>query len=198
MWDDAASDIDEPFYLTRWIGPKLAIAIVMSVLYLSIRYQLEVHSDVTTNVFGLAHMKANLFLFLGAVAFGTLIGGPIGDRIGTKRVIWVSILGVLPFTLALPYADLTWTTVLSMVIGMVLASAFPAIIVFAQELLPGRVGFVAGIFFGLAFGLSGISAAVLGQVADWKGIEYVYSICSFLPAIGLLTVLLPDIRRRAN
>ncbi|MCB1476282.1 MAG: MFS transporter [Rhodobiaceae bacterium] len=150
--------------------------------------------------FGLSVQAAqiHLFLFLGAVAFGTLIGGPIGDRIGTKRVIWVSILGVLPFTLALPYADLTWTTVLSMVIGMVLASAFPAIIVFAQELLPGRVGFVAGIFFGLAFGLSGISAAVLGQVADWKGIEYVYSICSFLPAIGLLTVLLPDIRRRAN
>ncbi len=132
-----------------------------------------------------------LFVFLGAMAAGTLIGGPIGDRIGTKTVIWVSILGVLPFTLVLPYADLFWTAVLTVIIGVVLASAFPAIVVFAQELVPGRVGLIAGIFFGFAFGMGGISAAVLGQVADEKGIVFVYQVCSFLPFLGLLTVLLP-------
>lgn len=135
-----------------------------------------------------------LFLFLGAVAVGTLIGGPIGDRIGRKRVIWCSILGVLPFTLALPYADLFWTAILSMVIGVILASAFPAIVVFAQEMVPGRVGMVAGLFFGFAFGMGGIAAAVLGQIADAKGIEFVYSLCSFLPMIGLLTIFLPNVR----
>lgn len=132
-----------------------------------------------------------LFLFLGAAAVGTIAGGPIGDRIGTKAVIWVSILGVLPFTLMLPYADLFWTAVLTVIIGMVLSSAFPAILVFAQEMLPGRVGLVAGMFFGFAFGMGGIAAAVLGQVADIKGIEYVYDICSYLPFLGLLTVFLP-------
>ncbi|MDF1609988.1 MFS transporter [Hoeflea sp. YIM 152468] len=132
-----------------------------------------------------------LFVFLGAMAAGTLIGGPIGDRIGTKLVIWVSILGVLPFTLLLPYADLFWTAVLTAVIGVVLASAFPAIVVFAQELVPGRVGLIAGVFFGFAFGMGGIAAAVMGQVADVKGIIYVYQICSFLPFLGLLTIFLP-------
>jgi MFS transporter, FSR family, fosmidomycin resistance protein len=132
-----------------------------------------------------------LFLFLGAAAVGTIAGGPIGDRIGTKQVIWVSILGVLPFTLMLPYADLFWTGVLTVIIGIVLSSAFPAIVVFAQEMLPGRVGLVAGMFFGFAFGMGGIAAAVLGQIADARGIEYVYWICSFLPFLGLLTVLLP-------
>jgi FSR family fosmidomycin resistance protein-like MFS transporter len=132
-----------------------------------------------------------LFLFLGAAAVGTIAGGPIGDRIGTKQVIWVSILGVLPFTLMLPYADLFWTAVLTVIIGVVLASAFPAIVVFAQELVPGRVGLIAGIFFGFAFGMGGISAAVLGQVADAKGIVFVYQICSFLPFLGLLTIFLP-------
>lgn len=144
---------------------------------------------------GVQAAQVHLFLFLAAVAVGTLIGGPIGDRVGAKRVIWVSILGILPFTLLLPYADLTWTTVLSVVIGVVLASAFPAIIVFAQEIVPGRVGMVAGLFFGLAFGLGGIAAAALGELADLKGIEWVYSVCSFLPALGLLAVFLPDIRR---
>ena len=138
-----------------------------------------------------------LFLFLGAAAVGTIAGGPIGDRIGTKAVIWVSILGVLPFTLMLPYADLFWTSVLTVIIGMVLASAFPAIIVFAQEMVPGRVGMIAGLFFGFAFGMGGISAAVLGQVADVRGIEYVYRICSYLPFLGLLTILLPPERRAA-
>jgi FSR family fosmidomycin resistance protein-like MFS transporter len=132
-----------------------------------------------------------LFLFLGAMAAGTLAGGPVGDRIGARSVIWISILGVLPFTLMLPYADLLWTGVLTMIIGVILASAFPAIIVFAQELVPGRVGLIAGVFFGFAFGMGGISAALLGQVADARGIAYVYQICSFLPFLGLLTILLP-------
>jgi FSR family fosmidomycin resistance protein-like MFS transporter len=133
-----------------------------------------------------------LFAFLTAVAAGTFAGGPIGDRIGRKRVIWVSILGVLPFTLILPYASLFWTAVLAVAIGLVLASAFSAIVVYAQELMPGRVGFVAGLFFGFAFGIAGIGAAVIGKLADWYGIATVYRACAFLPAIGLLTVLLPD------
>ena len=136
-----------------------------------------------------------LFLFLGAAAIGTFIGGPIGDRFGAKFVIWFSILGVLPFTLALPYADLTWTMVLSAVIGLIFSSAFSAIVVFAQELVPGRVGLIAGIFFGFAFGIAGLAAAVLGAVADVSGIEYVFWLCSFLPLLGLLTVLLPQMRR---
>ncbi len=136
-----------------------------------------------------------LFVFLGAAALGTILGGPIGDRFGAKFVIWLSILGVLPFTLILPYANLEWTIVLSFVIGLLLASAFPAIVVFAQELVPGRVGMVAGIFFGFAFGMGGIAAAVLGVLADAKGIEYVYWVCSFLPLLGLLTVFLPSSRQ---
>ncbi|QDG55214.1 MFS transporter [Pseudomonas sp. NIBRBAC000502773] len=133
-----------------------------------------------------------LFLFLGAVAVGTFAGGPIGDRIGRKKVIWFSILGAAPFTLALPYVDLFWTAVLSVVIGFILASAFSAIVVFAQELVPGNVGMIAGIFFGLMFGFSGIGAALLGLLADSHGIEYVYTLCSFLPLVGILTILLPS------
>ncbi|WP_173932547.1 MFS transporter [Chelativorans sp. Marseille-P2723] len=133
-----------------------------------------------------------LFVFLGAAAAGTVLGGPIGDKLGAKVVIWISILGILPFTLALPYANLEWTIVLTAIIGLILASAFPAIVVMAQELIPGRVGMVAGIFFGLAFGIAGIAAALLGVVADVKGIRYVYWLCSFLPLLGLLTVFLPN------
>jgi len=134
-----------------------------------------------------------LFLFLAAVAAGTIIGGPVGDRIGRKSVIWVSILGVAPFSLALPHASLFWTATLSVVIGIVLASAFSAIIVYAQELIPSRVGLVSGIFFGFAFGMGGIGSALLGQLADHAGIDFVYHVCSFLPLIGLLTVFLPDL-----
>ena len=132
-----------------------------------------------------------LFLFLAAVAAGTFAGGPIGDRIGRKRVIWVSILGAAPFTLTLPYADLFWTGVLSVVIGLVMSSAFSAIVVFAQELVPGKVGMIAGVFFGLMFGVSGIGAAAMGQIADVAGIETVYRIASFLPLLGILAALLP-------
>jgi FSR family fosmidomycin resistance protein-like MFS transporter len=137
--------------------------------------------------------QIQLFVFLAAVALGTILGGPIGDRIGRKLVIWVSILGVLPFTLLLPYASLFWTPVLAIVIGLILASAFSAIVVFAQELVPGRVGLISGVFFGFAFGMGGIGAAVLGQMADVVGIEAVYRLCAFLPAIGLLAALLPDV-----
>ena len=146
------------------------------------------------HTFGLSVQSAQLYLFvfLAAVAAGTVIGGPIGDRIGARRVIWWSILGVLPFTLALPYADLFWTAVLSVIIGVILASAFPQIIVYAQGLLPGRVGMVAGLFFGLAFGIAGIGAAFLGWLADETSITFVYHICAFLPAIGLLAAFLPE------
>jgi FSR family fosmidomycin resistance protein-like MFS transporter len=134
-----------------------------------------------------------LFVFLAAVAAGTLIGGPIGDRLGRKVVIWGSIAGVLPFTLALPYVGLAATVALSVVIGLILSSAFSAIVVYAQELMPGRVGMVSGMFFGLAFGLGGVGAALLGALADWTSIAFVYKVCAFLPAIGFLTALLPDV-----
>jgi len=143
--------------------------------------------------FGLsvASSQLHLFLFLGAVAAGTFFGGPIGDRIGRKAVIWFSILGVAPFTLILPHVDLFWTSVLSVVIGFILASAFSAIVVYAQELVPGNVGMIAGVFFGLMFGFGGIGAALLGHLADIHGIEYVYLLCSFLPLFGVLAVFLP-------
>jgi FSR family fosmidomycin resistance protein-like MFS transporter len=139
-----------------------------------------------------------LFLFLGAVAIGTFAGGPIGDRIGRKYVIWGSILGVLPFTLLMPYANQSWTAVLTVIIGLVLSSAFSAIVVYAQELMPGRIGAVAGLFFGLAFGIGGVGAALLGEIADQRGIEFVYRVCSFLPAIGVLTAFLPNLEARGT
>lgn len=135
--------------------------------------------------------QLHLFIFLAAVAAGTLLGGPIGDRVGRKRVIWVSLLGIAPFTLALPYVGLTLSALLTVVIGFLLASAFPAIVVYAQELVPGKVGTISGLFFGLAFGLGGIGAAVLGQLADIWGIDTVYQICSFLPLLGILAAFLP-------
>jgi len=136
-----------------------------------------------------------LFVFLFAMALGTLLGGPIGDRIGRKRVIWASILGVAPFTILLPFVDLAWTCVLSFVIGLILSSAFSAIVVFAQELMPGKVGAVSGLFFGFAFGIGGIGAAVLGGLADQHGIEFVYRICAYLPLLGIVAAFLPDIER---
>ena len=139
--------------------------------------------------------QLHLFVFLGAVAAGTLAGGPIGDRIGRKYVIWGSILGVLPFTLLLPHANLFWTTMLTIVIGLILASAFSAIIVYAQELVPGRTGVIAGLFFGFAFGMGGLGAALLGQLADHIGIEAVYGLCAYLPAIGLLAWFLPALEK---
>lgn len=142
-----------------------------------------------------ASSQLYLFLFLGAVAAGTFFGGPIGDKIGRKAVIWFSILGAAPFSLALPYVDLFWTGILSMIIGFILASAFSAIVVYAQELVPGNVGMIAGVFFGLMFGFGGIGAALLGHLADIHGIEYVYSLCSYLPLLGILTILLPSTKK---
>jgi FSR family fosmidomycin resistance protein-like MFS transporter len=144
-----------------------------------------------------ASTQLYLFLFLAAVAAGTFLGGPIGDRIGRKRVIWISILGAAPFTLALPYANLFWCAVLTVIIGFVISSAFSAIVVFAQELVPGNVGMISGIFFGLMFGISGISAAAMGKLADVAGIGFVFNMCSFLPLLGILTVLLPNIEGEA-
>ena len=136
-----------------------------------------------------------LFIFLFAIAAGTFIGGPVGDRIGRKYVIWISILGVAPFSLLLPHANLMWTSVLSVFIGVILSSAFSAILVYAQELVPGKVGMIAGLFFGLAFGMGGVGSAVLGNLADHTSIQYVFQICAYLPLIGLLTGLLPDVEK---
>ncbi|MDX7999139.1 MFS transporter [Xenorhabdus sp. Reich] len=150
--------------------------------------------------FGLSVQDAqiHLFVFLFSVAAGTLIGGPIGDKIGRKYVIWGSILGVAPFTLLLPYASLFWTGALTVIIGIILASAFSAILVYAQELIPGKTGMIAGLFFGLAFGMGGVGAAVLGYVADKTSIELVYQVCAFLPLIGLLTIFLPNIENKTK
>ncbi|WP_206240868.1 MFS transporter [Novosphingobium terrae] len=148
--------------------------------------------------FGVSVQNAqfHLFAFLAAVAVGTVVGGPLGDRFGRKYVIWCSILGALPFTLLLPYASLFWTGPLTVIIGLILASAFPAIVVFAQELVPGKVGMISGLFFGFSFGMGGLGAAVLGWIADREGIEAVYQICAFLPAIGLLTAFLPTMEKK--
>jgi len=163
----------------------LASLTIYYTFYLMERFHVSVRSS-----------QIHLFVFLGAVAAGTLIGGPVGDRVGRKVVIWCSILGVLPFTLLLPYANLFWTGVLSVVIGFVIASAFSAILVYAQELVPGRVGMISGLFFGFAFGMGGIGAAVLGKLADATSVVYVYKVCAYLPAIGLLTGFLPNLERK--
>jgi MFS transporter, FSR family, fosmidomycin resistance protein len=177
-----------------------AIAILVALLFSKNVYTSSLGSYYTfylIHKFGLSVQDAqiHLFVFLGAVAAGTFAGGPIGDRFGRKPVIWFSILGAFPFALMLPYANLFWTGILSVMIGLILASAFSAILVYAQDLLPGRVGMVAGMFFGFSFGLGGLGAAALGQIADWTSIETVYQVCSFLPLIGLLTAFLPDIER---
>ena len=181
----------------------IALAVLVVLIFSKNLYMASMSSYDTfclIDRFGLSTDESQqmLFLFLAAVALGTGLGGPVGDRIGRRTVIWVSILGVLPFTLMLPYANLFWSGVLSVIIGVVLASAFPAIVVFGQELLPGRVGMVAGLFFGLAFGIAGIGAAVLGAVADVTGIAFVFGLCAFLPALGILTVLLPSRRDMAG
>jgi MFS transporter, FSR family, fosmidomycin resistance protein len=178
----------------------LAIGVLAMLIFSKQVYMVSLSNYFTfylMGTFGLSVQAAqiHLFLFLGAVAAGTVFGGLVGDRIGRKYVIWGSILGVLPFTLALPYADLFWTGVLSVVIGLLLSSAFPAIVVYGQELVPGRVGLIAGLFFGLMFGLSGLAAAALGELADRTSLAFVYHLCSFLPAIGLLAAFLPNTER---
>jgi FSR family fosmidomycin resistance protein-like MFS transporter len=179
---------------------SIAIAVLIALVFSKQIYIVSLSNYFTFFLIGKFHLSVQaaqvyLFVFLGAVAVGTLVGGPVGDRIGRKYVIWCSILGVLPFSLALPYANLFWTGVLSVVIGLVLSSAFSAILVFAQELVPGRVGLIAGLFFGLSFGMGGLGAAVLGELADRTSMDVVYRICSVLPAIGLLTYFLPNVER---
>jgi len=176
----------------------LSLAILVALMFSKFFYLASLMSYYTFYLMGkfqvsLQSAQLHLFIFLGAVAAGTIIGGPVGDKIGRKYVIWVSILGVLPFTLLLPYSNLFWTSVLSVIIGLILASAFSAILVYAQELLPGRIGAVSGLFFGFAFGMGGIGAALLGKLVDLTSLNFVYHLCSFLPAIGMLTAFLPDL-----
>jgi FSR family fosmidomycin resistance protein-like MFS transporter len=178
----------------------VSILILLALIFSKYFYMASLNTYYTfylIHKFGVSVQTAQvlLFVFLGAVAAGTFAGGPIGDRIGRKYVIWGSILGVLPFTLMLPHANLAWTVVLSIVIGLILASAFSAILVYAQELVPGKVGTVSGMFFGFAFGMGGLGAALLGVLADHQGIDFVYGVCAFLPLIGLLTVFLPNVER---
>jgi len=179
----------------------LALGILMLLVFSKYFYIASLTSYYTFYLISRFHISVassqiHLFILFGAIAAGTLIGGPVGDRIGRKYVIWVSILGVLPFTLLLPYANLFWTSILSVIIGVVIASAFSAILVYAQELVPGRVGMISGLFFGFAFGMGGIGAAVLGKLADATSIVFVYHVCAYLPAIGLLTGFLPNIEPR--
>jgi len=178
-----------------------SIAILIALIFSKYFYLASLGSYYTFYLISKFHVTVRsaqllLFLFLGAAAVGTVAGGPIGDRLGRKPVIWGSIVGVLPFTLAMPYANLFWTAVLSVIIGLVIASAFTAILVYAQELMPGKVGMVSGLFFGLAFGMGGTGAAVLGKVADATSITFVYHVCAFLPVIGLLTAFLPDLEKK--
>lgn len=180
----------------------LTLGVLVSLMFSKFFYMASISSYL---IFYLIHRfdvspveaQYHLFYFLFAVAAGTLLGGPIGDRIGRRQVIWVSILGIAPFTLALPYVGLGMSAALTVIIGFMLASAFPAMVVYAQELIPGKVGTISGLFFGLAFGLGGIGAGLLGRFADAWGIETVYQVCSFLPLIGVLAVFLPDLHRRA-
>jgi FSR family fosmidomycin resistance protein-like MFS transporter len=181
---------------------SLAIAVLLALIFSKYFYLASLTSYYTFYLihrFNVSVQSAQLllFVFLAAVALGTIVGGPLGDRFGRKYVIWASILGVLPFTLILPHANLFWTAVLTVPIGMILASAFPAIVVYAQDLMPGRTGTVAGLFFGFAFGMGGIGAAVLGKLADSFGIDTVYEMCAFLPLIGLLAAFLPNVEHRA-
>ena len=176
---------------------KITLAILIALMFSKFVYMASMHSFYAfylIDKFGMSASTAQTYLFilLAAVAIGTFAGGPIGDRIGRKTVIWFSILGTLPFTLALPYANEFWTVVLTIPIGLILSSAFPAMVVYAQELMPGRVGMISGLFFGLAFGMGGVGAALMGALADHTSIFFVFSLCSFLPAIGFLALFLPN------
>lgn len=179
-----------------------AVSVLLVLIFSKYFYMASISSYYTfylMHKFGLSVQNAqfHLFAFLFAVAAGTVIGGPVGDKIGRKYVIWGSILGVAPFTLFLPYVSLYWTGILTVIIGFILASAFSAILVYAQELMPGRIGMVSGLFFGFAFGMGGLGAAILGLVADHTSIELVYKICAFLPLLGILTIFLPDNRHKS-
>jgi MFS transporter, FSR family, fosmidomycin resistance protein len=194
----AVSQTDLPPSQIRW-----ALFILICLIFSKFFYLESMRSYFTFYLIskfhvGVQHAQLLLFVFLFSVAAGTILGGPLGDRFGRKYVIWISILGAAPLTLLLPYVNLGWTITLTVLIGIVLSSAFPAILVYAQELVPGRVGLISGLFFGFAFGIAGIGSAVFGQLADRTSIEYVYWVCSFLPLIGLLTGFLPNLERRVR
>ncbi len=184
--------------------PRARMVFLISVLMLLL-FSKNVYSSSLTSFFTfylierfnlpIQAAQLQLFMFMAAIAVGTLLGGALTDRIGRRPMIWISILGTLPFTLAMPYADLFWTGVLTIIIGLLMASAFPAILVYAHEIMPGRVGLVSGMFFGLAFGLGGLGAAVMGRIADSQGITFVYQLCSYLPALGIVACFLPDLAR---
>ncbi len=179
----------------------LAILVLLALVFSKYVYLASLTSYYTFYLIDHFHVSVrssqlHLFVFLASATVGGMMGGPLGDRLGSKYIIWASILGVLPFTLLLPHANLFWTSVLTVPIGLVISSAFPAIVVYAQDLLPGRTGMVAGLFFGLAFGMGSIGAAVLGRLADHFGIDFVYGMCAFLPLIGLLAAFLPDIEQQ--
>ena len=178
----------------------LAITVLLALIFSKYFYLASITSYYTFYLIehfdvSVRNSQLLLFVFLASAAAGGMIGGPLGDRLGSKTIIWISILGVVPFTVLLPHANLFWTVVLTVPIGLILSSAFPAIVVYAQDLLPGRTGTVAGLFFGLAFGMGSVGAAVLGHLADHVGISAVYQVCAFLPLIGLLTALLPDVQQ---
>ncbi len=184
---------------TRVVSALAVLAVLIFSKYFYLASLSSYYTFYLISRFGVSVQSAqiHLFVFLGAAAAGTILGGPIGDRIGPKYVIWGSILGVFPFTFALPFANLFWTGILTVVIGLIIASAFSAILVYAQELVPGRVGTIGGIFFGFAFGMAGLGAAALGRLADLTSIEYVYRLCAYLPLIGLLTAFLPELDHQA-
>lgn len=182
---------------------RMAIGVLLALIFSKYFYMASLSSYYTLYLIDRFHVSVQqsqmlLFVFLGSVAAGTVLGGPLGDRLGRKIIIWVSILGVLPFTLILPHANLFWTAVLTVPIGVILASAFPAIVVYAQELMPGRTGTVAGLFYGFAFGMGGVGAAVLGKFADLTSITFVYQVCAFLPILGLLAAFLPSVEHEEH
>ena len=177
-----------------------AIAILLTLIFSKYIYMASLSSYYTfylMHKFGVSVQQSQIFLFvfLLATAAGTLMGGPIGDRIGRKYVIWMSILGTAPFSILMPHVSLAWTVVLSFCVGFMLSSAFPAILLYAQELLPNKLGLISGLFFGFAFGIAGIASAVLGDMADHYGIEAVYNICAYMPLLGLVTWFLPDLKK---
>ncbi|MDN5288718.1 MAG: Fosmidomycin resistance protein [Mucilaginibacter sp.] len=179
----------------------ISLGILIVLIFSKYFYLASMTSYYTFFLMGKFHLSVqssqiHLFIFLGAVAAGTMAGGPLGDRFGRKYIIWISILGVAPFTMMLPYASLFWTTILSVIIGLIISSAFSAILVYAQELVPGKVGTIAGLFFGFAFGMGGLGSAILGKLADNTSINYVFQVCAYLPLIGILTAFLPNIEAK--